>query len=268
MFVISMHSNNIEQAKLALTEQERAINARKIPEAEKLTLLTILDMRKQDIDEKTGSKEEADQIRETIISRKKKALKLKAKLGKDASTVLSVIADALLDKWRALQSQGIETHTKKCLEEILELMEYGAFSDEGSYASERFEVFQAYAFQLDEKEPEKAEEYYLKALKEATKHHLDTQRGSAAAVAATYNNYAWVLWNKLGSEEAIINYGRAIELTETYLENSMLTPEHARRNLAHYGVSLLVIYRDTGRKKEHDRLLDRLIKDGVTFEEE
>lgn len=268
MFVVSMHSNNIEQAKLALTEQERAINARKIPEAEKLTLLTILDMRKQDIAESTGSKEEAEQIREAIISRKKKALKLKAKLGKDSSTVLSVIANALLDKWRALQSQGIETHTRKCLEEILELMDYGAFSDENSYAPERFEVFQAYAFQLDEKEPEKAEEYYLKALKEATKHHLDMQPRSAAAVAATYNNYAWVLWNKFGSEEAIINYGRAIELTETYLENGMLTPEHARKNLAHYGVALLVIYRDTGRKKEHDRLLDRLIKNGVTFKEE
>lgn len=95
--------------------------------------------------------------------------------------------------------------------------------------------------------------------------YLDILPRSAASVVATYNNYAWVLWNKFGNEESIINSGCTIEPTETHLEKGMLIPDHARSNLAHYGVALLAIYHDTGRKKEHDRLLDRLIKNRVTF---
>lgn len=92
---------------------------------------------------------------------------------------------------------------------------------------------------------------------------MDQDRFSAAAVAATYSNYAWVLWNKLGSEEAIIYYGRVIELTETYLENGILDPEHARKNLAHYGDELIKIYEATSRQKEKERLVKRLIESGV-----
>ena len=136
-----------------------------------------------------------------------------------------------------------------------------------SSSHQRFEVYQAYAFILDAKQPEEAETYYLKALKEATKHHLDQDRFSAAAVAATYNNYAWVLWNKLGSEEAIIYYGRAIELTESYLENGTLSSEQARKNLAHYGDALIRIYEATSRQKEKERLIKRLINSGVKPEE-
>lgn len=267
LFVGSMHAGNIEQAKRALTEQEHAIKACNISESEKLLQLIILEQRKQDIALREDNQEEAAQISDTIISRKQDALRLETELGENAPTVFTVIADTLLYKWRLNQNAGQDTNSVEELEEILELTTHGAFSDEDHDSDRRFELYQAYAFHIDQSEPEKAEEYYKKAIKEATKHHLDQLPESAAAVAATYNNYAWLLWNKFGSEEAIMYYGRAIELTETYLENGLLTPEHARKNLAHFGYALLELYQDTGKQKEFDRLMDRLIKNDVSLDE-
>ena len=268
LFVASMHAGDIDQAKRALAEQENAINASSFSDAERLLQLIIVEQRKHNITQQEGNQDEAVQIRDNIISRKQDAIKLETDLGEHAPTVFTVIADMLLNRWRSHQKAGQDSNSKEELTEILELMKHGAFSEENESSQQRFEVYQAYAYQIDQTDPDTAEEYYKKAIKEATKHHLDQNLYSAAAVPAVYNNYAWVLWNKFGSEEAIIHYGRAIELTETYLENGMLTPEQARRNLTHYGAGLLVIYRDTGRKKEHDRLYNRLVQNGVTFDEE
>ena len=80
-----------------------------------------------------------------------------------------------------------------------------------------------------------------------------------------YNNYAWVLWNKCGSEEAIIHYGRAIELLEEYLFNGIIDKETALSELKHVGTALLQIYSDTSRDKEWLRLMKRLTDDGVEF---
>ena len=84
------------------------------------------------------------------------------------------------------------------------------------------------------------------------------RKTTAEASANTYNNYAWLLWNKLGSEEAIMYYGRAIELAESYLENGMMNPDQARALLAHYSKALIGIYDATSREKEKKRLLQRL----------
>ena len=267
MFVASMHAGDIEQAKRALSEQEKAINASSISEAEKLLQLIIVEQRKHSIAQQEGNQDEAAQIRDNIISRKQEALKLEADLGEHAPTVFTILADMLLDRWRSHQKAGQNSKSKEELWGILELTEHGAFSEESESSRQRFEIYQAYAYQIDQTDPDTAEGYYKKAIKEATKHHLDQNRYSAAAVPAVYNNYAWLLWNKFGSEEAIMYYGRAIELTETYLENGMLTPEHARKNLAHYGYALLELYQDTGKQKEFDRLMDRLIQDGISLDE-
>lgn len=263
MFVTCMKAGDTQQAKSALQKQEASVAACKLPEAKNLLLQTVINKRRYDIAMTEENPEEIEQYRNAIISRKEQALKLEKDLASDAPTVFTAIAEALLDQWRFLHVQNADSQSRKRLEEILELMTHGALSDESKYSRDRFEVYQAYAFMLDENEPEEAEKYYLKAIKEASKHHLDQNRFSAAAVAATYNNYAWVLWNKFGSEEAIIYYGRAIELTETYLENGMLDPDHARKNLAHYGNALIKIYDATSRQREKERLVKRLFDSGI-----
>ena len=267
MFVSSIQAGDIPQAKQALQEQEKAIAARKLPDAGRLLLQTVIDKRRYDIAQAEKNPEDEERYRKAIIDRKDQAIQMEKELGNDTPTVLSIIADVMLDQWRSQLAHNTDSRSRKRIEEILELMAHGAFSSDETYCHQRFEVYQAYAFILDAKEPEEAETYYLKALKEATKHHLDQDRFSAAAVAATYNNYAWVLWNKLGSEEAIIYYGRAIELMEAYLENGTQKPEQARKNLAHYGDALIKIYEATSRLKEKERLVKRLINSGVKPEE-
>ena len=267
MFITCMHAEDYLQARIALEEQEKAIRACHYPEAREMTLLTVTDLRKYHLAQFEEKVEEAERLREAILCRKDDALRLEKELGEDADTVFTILADVQLDRCRELQREGKDEHRKEDLEELLDLMRHGAFSDEEGRSQERFEIYQGYAFIIDEESPEKAEQYYLKAIKEATKHHLDQVKYSAAAVANVYNNYAWLLWNKLGSEEAIVYYGRAIELAETFLDNGMLTPDHARRNLQHYGEALLNIYRDTARDKEHNRLCKRLKRNGVILED-
>jgi len=267
MFVTSMQTGDTQRARAALQEQETAMASCSLPKAKRLLLQTVIDARKYTVARAEENSKEIEQYRKAIISRKDQALNLEKELGEDAPIVFTSIANALLDQWRFQQIHNDNSQEQNLLEEILELMDHNAFSNEKEYSRERFEVYQAYAFCLDEKVPEKAEQYYQRALKEATKHHLDQNQFSAAAVAGTYNNYAWVLWNKLGSEEAIIYYGRAIELMETYLENGMLKPEYAKKQLSHYGLALMKIYDATSRQKELERLVKRLLNSGINPKE-
>lgn len=268
LFAASMQAGDIAQAKQALAEQESAIEACKISKSNKLLQLIILEHKKYNIAKSEGNQDEASQICDSIISRKQKALKLEAALGKYAPTVFTIIADMLLAKWRSHQKAGQNSKPVEELEKILELTKHGAFSNEEESSQQRFELYQAYAYHIDRTDPEAAEGYYKKAIKEATKHHLDQNPYSAAAVPVVYNNYAWMLWYILSNEEAIIYYGRAIELTETYLENGVLPPEQAKEKLSHYGAALIRIYEATSRQKEKERLIKRLQESGVSPEEQ
>lgn len=265
-FVSSMRSGNLPLAKRALDDWERTVKAGNLPPAQAFYQTTVIASRRYDLALAEGDPDEISRQLESIISRQPEAFIHEASLGPDASHVFSIIADALLDRWRAQWMGNESSQSRVKLEDILSLMDHGAFSNSEDYCTQRFELFQTYAFSIDAADPDKAEEYYQKALKEASVHHLDQRKNTAAAVAGTYNNYAWVLWNKFGSEEAIIYYGRAIELTESFIDNGLVAPELAKENLAHYGEALMHIYEDTSRVREKDRLRQRLLSHGVKLE--
>ena len=82
------------------------------------------------------------------------------------------------------------------------------------------------------------------------------------------NNHAWVLWNRLASEEAIIHYGRAIDLIEGYLATGTPDPSQMKENLEKEATELYKIYQATGKKWEADRLIARMRKSGVEINEE
>lgn len=65
----------------------------------------------------------------------------------------------------------------------------------------------------------------------------------------------------------MIYYGRAIEIMETALESGAIPKEQAIKALEHFGDALLSIYEETSRDREKDRLLKRLIRDGVDEQE-
>ena len=91
------------------------------------------------------------------------------------------------------------------------------------------------------------------------RYHLE-QSGLIRTVMSFYNNYAWVLWNKFENEEAIIYYGRAIELAEDLIERSDHVHPSVISALQHYAQGLLKLYRQTGKTKEAERLIRRLEK--------
>ena len=126
----------------------------------------------------------------------------------------------------------------------------------------------SYAFLIDEEEPEKSLEYSERVLDIIRDQSLDRRPPYHEFTFLALNNHAWVLWNRLASEEAIIYYGRAIDLIEGYLSTGTLDPEQMRENLEKEANELYKIYKATGKKREADRLTARMQKSGIEISEE
>ena len=125
----------------------------------------------------------------------------------------------------------------------------------------------SYAFQIDEEDPEKALEYSGRALDIIRDQSLDRRLPFHDLTFLALNNHAWVLWNRLASEEAVIYYGRAIDLIEGYLANGTPDQEQMRKNLEKEASELYKIYKATGKKREIERLTARMRKAGIEISE-
>ena len=126
----------------------------------------------------------------------------------------------------------------------------------------------SYAFQIDGEEPERSLEYTERVLDIIRDQSLDRRPPYHEFTFLALNNHAWVLWNRLASEEAIIYYGRAIDLIEGYLTTGTPDPEQMRENLEKEAYELYKIYQATGKKREADRLTARMRKSGIEIREE
>ena len=126
----------------------------------------------------------------------------------------------------------------------------------------------SYAFQIDGKDPEKALEYSGRVLDIIRDQSLDRRPPYHYFTFLALNNHAWVLWNRLASEEAIIYYGRAIDLIEGYLATGTPDPEQMKENLVKEACELYKIYKATGKNREADRLTARMLKSGIEINED
>ena len=126
----------------------------------------------------------------------------------------------------------------------------------------------SYAFLIDEEEPEESLEYSGRVLDIIRDQSLDRRAPYHEFTFLALNNHAWVLWNRLASEEAIIYYGRAIDLIEGYLSTGTPNPEQMRKNLEKEAGELYKIYIATGKKREAERLIARMRKSGIEISEE
>ena len=132
----------------------------------------------------------------------------------------------------------------------------------GSYAN----CLASYASQIDGEEPERALEFTERALDIVRDQGLDRIPTYHNLAYVLLNNHAWVLWNKLSSEEAIIYYGRAIDLIEGYLVTGTQDPERMKSALAKEAWELYKIYKATNKEREADRLLKKMKKSGIDIE--
>ena len=147
-----------------------------------------------------------------------------------------------------------ETNPEKALEylgEAIDLFE-GRCDTVASWGS-LANCLLSYAFQIDEGDPEKALEYSERA--------LDIIRDQSLDRRPPFH------WNRLASEEAVIYYGRAIDLIEGYLASGTPDQEQMRKNLEKEASELYKIYKATGKKREAERLTARMRKAGIEISE-
>ena len=115
-----------------------------------------------------------------------------------------------------------------------------------------------YAYSIDEVESEKAVGIYRKALSTMRRYHLDENQNLRIAIATTCNNLAWVLWNRLNSEEAAVYYGMALDMLEEWLTDPEMESEPVKGQISHIGTALYHFYIDTNKFKEAERIKARL----------
>lgn len=115
-----------------------------------------------------------------------------------------------------------------------------------------------YAYSIDEVESEKAVGIYRKALSTMRRYHLDANQNLRIAIATTCNNLAWVLWNRLNSEEAAVYYGMALDMLEEWLTDPEMESEPVKGQISHIGTALYHFYIDTNKFKEAERIKARL----------
>ncbi len=180
-------------------------------------------------------------------------------------TAASCVAEAVMSFYRQARQNNEDAKAKKYLREVLELMQEQQALEEDWET--QFEVHLGYAYLMEEEDLEESLREYRKAIHIARDHHLEQVRYCAKAVETAYNNYAWVLWNKCGSEEAILYYGRAIELLESYLFTGIIDKEAVYHELRHVGSALNRLYLDTNHLQESERLKERLAENGVAPDE-
>lgn len=182
----------------------------------------------------------------------------------DFQSAVSCVAEAAMHFYRRYAMQGNRTLAADYVDTAVELIQsHDACREDWILL---FEAYGAHAFQREEENLEESLAEYRKALTLARNHHLDQIEQSARSVATLYNNYAWVLWNRCGSEEAVLHYGRAIDLLESYLFSGIVEKALVLRDLDHVGRALNQIYTDLGKQKESEGLRSRLAEDGVKLE--
>ncbi len=179
----------------------------------------------------------------------------------DCKGALSCVTEALIHDFVKNSRQQNNDRAKESIKEAVALIEeFNAAEDDWSM---QFEAYSDLAYYTENDDLEASLKYYRRSITIARDHHLDQDPRCARAVAVQYNNYAWVLWNKCGSEEAVLYYGRAIELLESYLYSGIVDHDTVLTDLDHMGFALHDIYVSTSRTREAERLSARLKENGV-----
>ena len=176
-----------------------------------------------------------------------------------AAHVADILADAYRTECISSYRSGQAEKAKQNALESIKWYRICELSDDTAFGF--VDTLGIYAHLIDEEDPERSLEYTGEAMRVARKYQIDqTQRG-IKMLEVVMNNHAWVLWNRLGMEEAIIYYGQAIDLLETAILDKD-NPELVS-SLENVAAALYEIYVDTGKEKERDRLAARMKKYGL-----
>ena len=129
------------------------------------------------------------------------------------------------------------------------------------------DLLASYAFMIDAESPEEALDYTEEALDIIRDQALDRRPEYHERTVTALNNHAWVLWNRLTREEAIIYYGRAVDLIQGYLKRGTPDPEKMKAALLKESSALYKIYLAANREKEACRLAKKMEQFGISLNE-
>ena len=179
--------------------------------------------------------------------------------GEEVDGAVATLAEVLFDIEQEYNKQKNVEKTKEYAYKLINLLK-GHCDDVFGWGI----LFVAYLnlgyFLDEENKSEEALQYYERAEEIIRQQSLDTHPRYRHSVLSFYNNYAWVLWNRFENQEAIFYYGKAIELTENYMNSARDYGEDLHPELEHYSAALLKLYRQIGREKEAARLIQRVKK--------
>ena len=180
---------------------------------------------------------------------------------------IGALAEAMLHKAQQLQIEHgpYNPEAKELLKDAVDLLEGRCNCLRNRITL--FQLYTKYAYAIDGESPEESAGYSRKAIAVVNAQHLDRNPSLQMMVVTLYNNYAWVLWNRLGREEAVIYYGRAIELLEGYLLEGSQEENIVKAQLKHVGEAFHKLYLAINKEKEAERLKERLKESGVEIEE-
>lgn len=170
-------------------------------------------------------------------------------------------AKALLHMTQFKQEAGDDESVKSFCEEIISLLEETC--NDADNAATLFHAYLKVSYVIDGIDPEKALEYTDKAIYCVQKYRLDGVPHCKRNVVTLYNNHAWVLWNRLSSMNAIIYYGRAIELLERYLlegDEEALPRADLIKSMQHEAEALNEIYAAKDMKYEQSMLKIKMLQ--------
>ncbi len=198
-----------------------------------------------------------------IFEYKDRILK-KAENSTDTSAAISTYAERVLNSAAEARNAGDNESVKEYCEEVIRLLEPRCNTNND--AEILFLAYIRLAFHLDEEgRSDEANSIYEKTERIVRKYHLENSP-CRRSVMVFYNNYAWVLWNRFGNEEAIIYYGKAIELAEDALNEHAFAEDEMIGELKHYADGLYKLYTQTGKTKEADRLRKRVEEHNIELD--
>ena len=232
-------------------------------EAEKC-IAQIQDPKKQEI---LLINNNADMIRVAEALQKNKEIKKRKKLLNESyrhvleyadtlnpdeqNQVFTPVCNIYYSDYLSLNHDGKESEAAIMLVKILDLIENHYALSDSFYGFKRMYAFCQKAISLSDSDFTLAEQYYQKSLKEILKFHLDKDSENAENISAVYANYAKLLMNNIGSEEALIYYGRALEILEATVYNGNALTDHGISILDRISEKATDIFDKQDRKKDH-----------------
>lgn len=211
-----------------------------------------------------GNREAAHKWYDRIYDQKESFLKRLNSGEEILPDAIQSYAEAVAIKYTEARDQEDEELMMKYLLEIMDVLDGRCTYDQ--MWELYYTILNNYAYLIDSEEPERALEYYEKALEIAKTQGFSSNPKMQGDLMSVYNNVGWVMWNRLSDSDAVVYYSTGLALAEqTYATKSIPVPRSIHF-IGHIGTALYQIYEALGKESSMNRIRKLLAKYNITPE--